>query len=90
MSVRLNQEQAADFVRYALDGAVPGISFEIGDYRDTSGRPGLRARANAREYGERVYLFPPTAGAGWDAAQLVAAAVRQFTVGLKPPVPRAA
>jgi hypothetical protein len=90
MSVRINAEQAVDFVRYALDGAVPGVSFDVQPYADAQGRPGVRARATARGYGERIYLFPPASRGEWDAQQLVSAAVQQITLGVGPHLRRAA
>ncbi|MFL5384820.1 MAG: hypothetical protein ACJ8GN_20040 [Longimicrobiaceae bacterium] len=91
MSVRINAEQALDFIRYALDGAAPGVTFEVEAYSDASGRAGVRASSTAPGYGSRIYLFPPTGGEDWDAWSVVAAAVQQLTVGVTPPgVDRAA
>lgn len=91
MSVRINAEQALDFIRYALDGAAPGVTFEVEPYTDPSGRAGVRASSTAQGYGSRIYLFPPTGSQEWDAWSVVAAAVQQLTVGIAPPgVSRAA
>jgi len=90
MSVRINAEQALDFIRYALDGAAPGVTYEVEPYTDPNGRAGVRASSTAPGYGSRIYLFPPT-GDDWDAWSVVAAAVQQLTVGVTPPgVERAA
>ena len=90
MSVRINAEQALDFIRYALDGAAPGVTFEVEPYADPGGRPGVRASSTAPGYGSRIYLFPPTGTGDWDAWSLVSAAVQQLTAGVTPGVSRAA
>lgn len=83
MSVKINREQVLEFVRYALDRAVPGVTFQVEPFTDAVGRAGLRATCTAPGYGERVFYLPPTVADAWDAWQLVPAVVRQFTAGVE-------
>lgn len=83
MSVKINREQVLEFVRYALDRAVAGVTFQVEPFTDALGRDGLRATATAAGYGERVFYLPETVSGAWDAWQLVPAIVRQFTAGVE-------